>query len=329
MITNECNWMFWGLGRDKETGAFNDKVPFHYSRDKGYYFPMTRSAIQDIPFFSFKEAKNILNTYLGKENKYGQIKGIGYHFHDSKYVGIDLDNVFHNGKIRPIFEAILKPFIGMTYIEYSPSKKGLHFFLEKDIELKQYNIKFDNDIGIDEKLIGSYDGEKTPGIDMYLDSKTKYFTYTGNKFEGSTDKIQAKLSDFKKIYDRLVYYLDLKKKKEQTQIVKNNTQYKVSNTGKKDVDNVFNYIKENVDLSQAFKFYCNLDVTYRHKHTCPLSYHRNGSKALLIYQDGFNCESCDKKGTVIDLVKIIKNCDGKTACKIINNDFNLDIRIRW
>jgi len=325
MITNECNWMFWGIGSN---GL--DKVPFHFSRDKGYYFPMTKSAITDIPFFSFKEAKNIKNAYLDKENKYGILKGIGYHFNGSKYVGIDLDNVFLNGKIRPIFEAILKPVMGKTYIEYSPSKKGLHFFLEKDLELKQYNIKFDNDISIDEKLIGSYDGEKTPGIDMYLDSKSKYFTYTGNKFEGSTDQIQAKLSDFKKIYDRLIYYLDLKKKKEITQRVKNNTQYKFSNSGKKIVDNVFSYIKKNVNIADGFKFYTGIDVTYRNKHICPLSYHRAGSKALLIYQDGyFNCESCEKKGSIIDLVGYLKNCDGKTACKIINNDFNLDIKINW
>lgn len=327
MITNECNWMFWGIGSN---GL--DKVPFHFSRDKGYYFPMTRTAITDIPFFSFKEAKNVLRSYLDKENKYGILKGIGYHFHDSKYVGIDLDNVFYNGKIRPIFEAILKPVLGKTYIEYSPSKKGLHFFLEKDIELKQYNLKFqDLELPDYDNLVQAHgEDEKPPGIDMYLDSKSKYFTYTGNKFEGSTDQIQAKLSDFKKIYDRLIYYLDLKNKKEITQRVKNNTQYKFSNSGKKIVDNVFSYIKKNVNMADAFKFYYNLSVTYKGKHSCPLpSFHRTGSKGLIIYSDWFDCKSCDKKGTIIDLVGYLKNCDEKTACKIINNDFNLDIKINW
>ena len=320
MITNECNWILWGTGTKGM-----DKVPFHFSRTRNYYFPLTNKSLMENELFSFTEINNIFDEHKNKENKYGILKGIGYHFKDSKYVGIDLDNVFHNGQIRPIFKHILKPFIGMTYIEYSPSRNGLHIFLEKDIELKQYNLKF-SDLDIDKKLIGEY-SDKEPGIDMYLDSKTKYFTYTGKQFQGSIMEIKAKLSDFKNIYDRLI---DLKSKKAKTEEIKinKNTQSGSFKAGTLKVDCVFKYIKANVSIAQAFKFYCNLDVTYRHKHTCPLSYHRNGSKALLIYQDGyFNCQSCEKKGSIIDLVRYIKNCDGLTACKIINSDFGLNIKI--
>lgn len=327
-MTQQSNWILWGTDSEGKS-----RVPFHFSREKKYYFPLTNKSLDEISLFSFTEINNIFDEYKNKNNKYGHLEGIGYHFKGSKYVGIDLDNLFDKGQIRPIFKYILKPFIDKAYIEYSPSKNGLHIFMEKDIELKQFNIKF-KDLDIDKKLIGEYtDKDKDPGIDMYLDSRTKYFTYTGNKFQGSTDNIKAKLSDFKYIYDRFVILIakkDKKDKKAKTEEIKinKNIQAGTFKAGTLKVDCVFKYIKANVSIAQAFKYYCNLDVTYRHKHVCPLSNHRNGSKALLIYSDGyFNCQSCEKKGSVIDLVQYIRNVDRLTACKVINQDFNLNLKI--
>lgn len=340
-MANNKNWMFWGLGRDKETGELADKTPFHYSSDKKYFFPMTKSAIEEIPFFTFDEAIKLLSQIKNTENKYGKCLGIGYHFYNSDIVGIDFDGIFDDsvGNYRKIFQCMLEKMLTKTFIEYSKSHEGVHIYLKKDIELKQFNMRLEDYkeyLPDFDSLVGNCKSIKKPGIDMYLDGKSKFFIYTGEEFPQKlgVSEINYKLSDFKKIYDRLNYYHEKKKNKDNESRLnarKENTSNfnKTYKDGTLQVDDVFSYIKSNISISEIFYKYTDLrNIKYRGKHKCMLSNHRTGSKALIIYQDGyFNCESCGKKGSIIDLVSEIFNVDKLESCKKINQDFNLNLKI--
>lgn len=339
-MADSKNWCLWGLGRDKQTGELNDKVPFHYSITKKYFYTLTKAAIEENSFYDFNEIINILSKVKDTENKYGKCLGIGYHFFNSNICGVDLDGIYDkNGYIRNIFECILDKCLTKTFVEYSKSKQGVHIYLKRDIELKQFNIRladFENYLPNFQNLVGDCDCKKPPGIDMYLDGKSKFFIYTGEEFPTKLgiNQIDYKLSDFKKIYDRLSYYHEKKKNKDNADRTikrKKNTQsfIKTYIDGTIKVDCNYSYIKSNVSITEIFRKYTNLyNIQHKGKHKCMLSNHREGSKALLIYLDGhFNCESCGKSGSQIDLVSELFNLDKLEAIKKINQDFNLNLKI--
>lgn len=328
------NWILWGIGRNKETNKLeNDKTPFHYSRDKKYFFPMTSKAIKEIPFFTFDEILDIYQENKEAKNKYGQCLGIGYHFFGSKIVGLDFDDMYkQDGSIRPIFQYILDKCTLKTFIEYSKSKNGLHIYLNKDLDLKQFNIKFEDWINIFpdyNNLIGP-NNKKPPGLDMYLDSKSKYFVYTGNYYPGSIDKINYNLSDFKKFYKRFSFYHEKKNQIENQERTKKrvenskNLSYK---NGYLVVNDVYSYIKSNINIIEVFRQYTSLQIIKnKGKHKCML--HNSNGKSLLIYLDGyFNCKSCGKQGSIIDLVMELFNIDKLSAAKKLSQDFNLNLKI--
>jgi hypothetical protein len=96
--------------------------------------------------------------------------GIGFMFTaESGIVGIDIDHCLENGKPNEIAANILAH-LPPTYIEISPSGTGLHIFLRGTLPS------------------GGNRNSKN-GVEMYAASR--YFTMTGNKYQGSVDNIAA------------------------------------------------------------------------------------------------------------------------------------------
>jgi hypothetical protein len=104
------------------------------------------------------------------EEKKKTFAGIGFVF-TKGIVAIDLDNCFKtDGTLKPWAYAVVEQF--PSYIEYSPSKKGLHVLLEGDIELEG------------RKKDWLEDGVKV-GMECY--TSARYFTVTGDTYNGFKD----------------------------------------------------------------------------------------------------------------------------------------------
>jgi hypothetical protein len=147
-------WVCWRLEQDKAGRAA--KVP--YSPKTGY-----------------KASSNNPNTWgkldeaLLSVDKY-MFSGVGFVFTtESGIVGIDIDHCIEDGQLNPVASDILAH-IPPTYIEVSPSGKGLHIFLRGTLPS------------------GGNKNSKT-GVEMY--SSNRYFTMTGKCFQGSVDSITA------------------------------------------------------------------------------------------------------------------------------------------
>ena len=95
--------------------------------------------------------------------------GMGFVFNGDGIIGIDLDKAFdENGKLKFWAQAIVDLF-SHTYIEYSPSGKGLHIIGRGEVqEGRRWQIG---------------DG----GIEIY--GTSRYFTMTGKRFERTPKKL--------------------------------------------------------------------------------------------------------------------------------------------
>jgi len=99
----------------------------------------------------------------------GEYEGIGFELHGTDIVGIDFDGALRaDGVIDPYALSILK-LLGNPYTEISPSKKGLHAFVECDV-LPEGGRKMSQD---------------HTGIEIYHGKESgRYFTITGDKVVG-------------------------------------------------------------------------------------------------------------------------------------------------
>jgi len=95
--------------------------------------------------------------------------GVGFELHGTNIVGIDFDNAINaEGVIEPFALAILK-ILGSPYTEISPSRTGLHTFVECDV-LPEGGRKLSHD---------------HRGIEIYHGREGgRYFTMTGDKVLG-------------------------------------------------------------------------------------------------------------------------------------------------
>lgn len=102
----------------------------------------------------------------------GGFSGIGFVFtEDDGLYGIDLDNALDSkGRLRPWARDIVERFRG-TYIEVSPSDRGLHVF-----GLGKLSPSLRKKIAVGDGHIEAYDRER-------------YFTFTGNRFEDTRNVV--------------------------------------------------------------------------------------------------------------------------------------------
>ena len=144
-------WVCWRLEQDTRSEK-DTKVP---------YCPKTgRRASPSNP-----NTWGTLDEALLYKEKY-LFSGIGFVFTaESGIIGIDIDHCLDNGQPNDVAADILAH-LPPTYIEVSPSGNGLHIFL---------------------KGIIPQDGNRRAGVEMY--STGRYFTVTGQKYQGSVDFI--------------------------------------------------------------------------------------------------------------------------------------------
>ena len=103
--------------------------------------------------------------------------GIGFVFNDDGITGIDLDNAFNpDGSIYERFKPIVET-LKDTYIEISPSGKGLHIILRCD-----ERVYTDTKTGGKNAKHKDEQGNEH-GVEIY--HTTHYFTVTGNRYGGS------------------------------------------------------------------------------------------------------------------------------------------------
>ena len=150
-------WVMWKYipveGQEKPT-----KILFSPKSGK------TASSINSETWSSFETCIKEL------DKKNGGYAGVGFVF-TQNIVAIDLDNCFkNNGTLKDWAQAAITRF--PSYIEKSPSKKGLHIILEGEIDLNG------------RKKDWIEDGEKV-GIECY--TKSRYFTVTGDVYNGFTE----------------------------------------------------------------------------------------------------------------------------------------------
>jgi len=162
------NWVCWRLEPDKKSGR-DAKVP--YNPATGY----KASASNPATWGTLEQAQ------LAKE-KY-TFSGIGFVFTaECGIIGIDIDHCLSNGQPNEVAAAILAK-LPPTYIEISPSGKGLHIFLQGEIPKG-----------------GNRNSES--GVEMY--SSRRYFTMTGNRWRDCADEIGQDNGCIKWIFDTYI-----------------------------------------------------------------------------------------------------------------------------
>jgi primase-polymerase (primpol)-like protein len=107
--------------------------------------------------------------------------GLGFVFNGDGFIGIDLDNAFNDGQLKPWAKAIVDKFAG-TYIEVSPSGNGIHIITQSDV--------------FTGRRFALADG----GIEIY--AVGRYFTMTGKRLGYAPKKI-------KKFKDALTSVLEI------------------------------------------------------------------------------------------------------------------------
>lgn len=104
--------------------------------------------------------------------------GLGFHFDNTPYTGIDLDNHVANGELDEMAMEIFLLLEG-AYCEYSPSGNGLHFIVKGETP---------NSVKNDKK-----------GFEMY--SQGRFFTMTGDKLPSWSSNIAQADKQLKTLYE--------------------------------------------------------------------------------------------------------------------------------
>ena len=161
-LREQKQWVLWKIekvpGKEKPT-----KVPYKNTAQKA-------ASTNPDDWLTFEECKKLLET--------NQFDGLGYVFKDGKgIVGIDLDDCFkEDGSLKDWAIVIVNKFQS-CYMEISPSGTGIHIILECDIEFTGKKIP-----------VHTPDGKSDGAIERYM--RARYFTVTGNVYEGH-DKLNV------------------------------------------------------------------------------------------------------------------------------------------
>ncbi|WP_251424523.1 hypothetical protein [Veillonella agrestimuris] len=107
----------------------------------------------------------------------GQYDGLGFHFDNTPFTGIDLDHHITNGAFD---EMAMQLFIDChSYTEYSPSGTGVHIIVKGETPQSVKNSPL--------------------GFEMY--SQGRYFTVTGNVVQGAPLVVNARQDVIQTLYD--------------------------------------------------------------------------------------------------------------------------------
>jgi len=141
------HWVCWRL---ETRGEKTTKLPYSLNG-------RLASSTDKSTWHTFEDIKHCIPTAKN---------GAGFCFNGNGIIGIDLDNCFvADGKINPLFRDFTELFKD-TYVEYSPSGKGLHIFVkcsEQPYE-KGRRKSFENGVG----------------LEVYAEGR--YFTLTGKRY---------------------------------------------------------------------------------------------------------------------------------------------------
>ena len=88
---------------------------------------------------------------------------------------------------------------------------------------------------------------------------------------------------------------------------------------------IFNHVKNIVDIKQALEYY-GVSINDKNFALCP--FHQEKTPSFKIYDDSFYCFGCGENGTVIDFVMRYFGLTNIEAVKKLNDDFALNLTIR-
>lgn len=167
-LTALRQWVCWRVEKDNKSGR-DTKVP--YSPKSGY-----RASASN------PDTWGTLGEAIYHKDKY-MFSGIGFVFTtECGIIGIDIDHCLADGQPNEVALAILER-LPPTYIEISPSRKGLHIFLKG-------------------KLPKGGNKNSESGVEMY--SSRRYFTMTGNRWKDYADEIAADNGSINCIFDTFI-----------------------------------------------------------------------------------------------------------------------------
>lgn len=144
------NWVVW-IRVPKKDGTLG-KVPIS---------PKTKKGLHNVAECDTFE--NAVKVFKAGGNRWG---GIGFHFSNTPFVGIDVDRCINNGVLDARIKAITVEAFN-SYTEISPSGAGIHIIGRADITPEVNKVEWDLDTSIE--------------FEMY--SEKRFFTITGDVFE--------------------------------------------------------------------------------------------------------------------------------------------------
>ena len=145
------NWLVWKKV-PKDKGGFS-KVPFS---------PKTKKGLHNVTECDTFE--NSVKVFKAGGDRWG---GIGFHFSNTPFVGIDVDHCIKSGVLDEGIRIITVAMFN-SYTETSPSGTGLHIIgTAEDLEILANKAKYDHDNDI--------------VFEMY--NEKRFFTVTGDVFE--------------------------------------------------------------------------------------------------------------------------------------------------
>lgn len=109
--------------------------------------------------------------------KTGKFDGLGFHFDNTPFTGVDIDKHIENGKISKYASNIINKL--SSYTEYSPSKTGVHIIVIGELKNSLKNSK--------------------KGLEMY--SSGRYFTFTCESLNNTPKQINERQEELEEIYE--------------------------------------------------------------------------------------------------------------------------------
>jgi len=160
-------WVLWRL--EKRNGK-TTKIPFSAVTGR----PASTTKKQ-----TWTDYDTACREVVSPKNGASRCDGVGFVFTDEDpYVGIDLDKcISDEGVIEPWALEIITAL--NSYTEYSPSGKGFHIYIKAEKRS---------------------DRCRTGRLEIY--STGRYFTFTGNRYEETSEKIETRKDEFTKIFDQ-------------------------------------------------------------------------------------------------------------------------------
>ena len=181
------NWLVWKKV-PKDKGGFS-KVPFS---------PKTKKGLHNVAECDTFE--NAVKVFKAGGDRWG---GIGFHFSNTPFVGIDVDHCIKSGVLDEGIRIITVAMFN-SYTETSPSGTGLHIIgTAEDLEILANKAKYDHDNDI--------------VFEMY--NEKRFFTVTGDVFENYSviNDVSEYAVHFQKYIQELKEIEDRQKKQTKTE----------------------------------------------------------------------------------------------------------------